>query len=58
MDWGRFGVQMIPRFTMGSAMPSALASVLAVFYMAISDLHHPLLVIQLTIEINFLGHVV
>ena len=40
MDWGRFGVQMIPRFAMGSAMPSALIVFISVFRAQISDPYH------------------
>jgi hypothetical protein len=40
MDWGRFGVQMIPRFAMGSAMPSALMVFVSVSRAQISDPDH------------------
>lgn len=49
MDRGRFGGQMIPSFTMGSAMPSALVLFVAGFCLTICDLNHLALVIQLTI---------
>lgn len=40
MDRDRLGVQMIPRFTMGPAMPSALTVFVAAFRPPISDPDH------------------
>lgn len=40
MDRDRLGVQMIPRFTMGPAMPSALTVFVAAFRRPISDPDH------------------